>query len=207
VTRDYKGRAATEKADKPARSGFFWFVAGLFVGAFALGLMWLRMDPGLIRSGGSLPESLVPRPKIDQTEAPKPDPSEFVFEFPDLLRKMEVQVSAEEPKPPAPVKPSPRNEEKAPEASPPPKPQKEAPEREAYVLQLGSFRKAEDAERLKARMAMMGVETWMQKVTINNKDTYHRVRSGPYRNQQDLDEVRLMLTRNKIKSMVIKWKG
>jgi cell division protein FtsN len=204
VTRDYKARAATtENHAKPRRSGLFWFAAGLLVGAFGVGLMWLRMDPGLIRSGTDLPASVVPRPKIDQTEAPQPEPSQFVFEFPDLLRKMEVQVGSEDDAPApkaAPPKPS------EPSAAPAPT-QQVALESEAYVLQLGSFRKAADAERLKARMAMMGVETWMQKVTINNQDTYHRVRSGPYRSQQELDEVRQMLTRNNIKSMVIKWKG
>ena len=82
-----------------------------------------------------------------------------------------------------------------------------ASEREAYLLQLGSFRKAADAEKLKARLAFMGVETRVQKVTINNNDTFHRVRSGPYRSKKELDEVRAMLTRNNIKTIVIKWRG
>ena len=210
MTRDFKGRAQPKAKGRPQRSGIFWFAAGALLGAFVVGLLWLRLDPALWRSGSGLADTGVPRPRADEIKRAPPSNS-LEFEFPDLLRDMTVPVPAEV-EPPAPkqaaAQPAPRPEQ-PPAPKPPaakPKPVKAA-EREAFLLQLGSFRKAADAERLKARLAFMGVETRVQKITINNKDTFHRVRSGPYRSKKELDEIRSMLTRNKIKTIVIKWKG
>lgn len=210
MTRDFKGRAQPKVKGRRQRSCSIWFAAGALLGAFGVGLLWLQLDPALWRSGTGLADSGVPRPRVDEIDRPPPSNS-LEFEFPDLLRDMTVPVpDAAEPAPPkqAAVPQAPRP--KPPPASRPPaakpKPVK-AVEREAYLLQLGSFRKAADAEKLKARLAFMGVETRVQKVTINNKDTFHRVRSGPYRSKKELDEVRSMLTRNKIKSIAIKWRG
>ena len=47
----------------------------------------------------------------------------------------------------------------------------------AYILQAGSFRNHADADRVRALIAMQGVESKIQKVTID-KDTWHRVRVG-----------------------------
>jgi len=74
-------------------------------------------------------------------------------------------------------------------------------------LQLGAFKETNDLERLRARLALLGVETRVQKVIINNNETFHRLRAGPYRSQQDLDTVRRLLTRNNINSVIIRWKG
>lgn len=222
MTRDFKGRAQPKTKGKSQRSCFFWFATGALLGAFVVGLLWLRLDPALWRSGSGLADTGVPRPRADESKRPAPSNS-LEFEFPDLLRDMTVPVPDEveppvpkqaavkpmpRPEPQAAVKPMPRPEPQAAKPKPKPKPKPvKSSEREAYLLQLGSFRKAADAENLKARLAFMGVETRVQKVTINNKDTFHRVRSGPYRSKKELDEIRNMLTRNKIKSIVIKWRG
>jgi len=76
----------------------------------------------------------------------------------------------------------------------------------SYYLQVGSFKNAAQAERFKAELAMQGLQTSIQKVTINNKDTFHRVRSGPYKSRSRLNELRTRLQQNSIKSMVIRLK-
>jgi cell division septation protein DedD len=227
VTRDYKNRAAPRESSKARRPCLFWFAAGVLAGAFAVGLMWLQLDPALSRSGSKLAGTGVPRPKPDDSpRAPVIEGLEF--EFPELLRKMEVLLPGDEeravpdkpaisvappPPPPEPVaRPTPQTVPRPAATEPPavvqpvpPKATRAAPAVQAYLLQLGSFRAAADAERLKARLALMGVESYIQKVTINGKDTYHRVRSGPYRNQARLDEVRRLLTRNSIDSIIVRW--
>ena len=60
-----------------------------------------------------------------------------------------------------------------------------------YVLQAGSFSAYEDADRRRATLALQGIESKIQRVTIDDK-TYHRVRIGPI---DDLDELNLLRSR------------
>ncbi len=48
-----------------------------------------------------------------------------------------------------------------------------------YWLQLGAFRKAADADALKARLALMGVESRIL-VSNSNGQRWHKVRVGPF---------------------------
>jgi cell division protein FtsN len=177
-----------------------WFGVGVLLGAFGLGLAWLELGPG--RSGAQLTipglQQPTPTPSPAQQRDPAPGSAKPRFDFYTMLPEMEVAVPKEEP---------------AAAAPPPPPPSRPAPaeegsaERESYVLQIGSFRRHADADRLKARLALMGIEAAIQKVTINNKDTYHRVRSGPYSSRSALDRVRTQLRREGIESIAIKLKG
>lgn len=49
-----------------------------------------------------------------------------------------------------------------------------------YFVQAGSFPNAEDAEKLKAKLAFSGFEASIQAATIPDKGVWHRVRLGPY---------------------------
>lgn len=60
-----------------------------------------------------------------------------------------------------------------------------------YVLQAGSFTTHADADRRRAELALQGISSTIQRVTIDDK-TYHRVRIGPI---DDLDELNLMRSR------------
>ena len=60
-----------------------------------------------------------------------------------------------------------------------------------YVLQAGSFSAFADADRRRATLAMQGIESRVQRVTIDDK-TYHRVRIGPI---DDLDELNILRSR------------
>lgn len=76
-----------------------------------------------------------------------------------------------------------------------------------YLLQAGSFRSFEEADRLKASLVWLGVEASIQTVTVNNKDTWHRVNIGPYKSLADLDAVRARLKENRIETVVLKVKS
>ena len=60
-----------------------------------------------------------------------------------------------------------------------------------YVLQAGSFTEYGDADRRRAQLALLGVESRIQRVSIDDT-TYHRVRIGPTR---DLDHLNLLRAR------------
>jgi cell division protein FtsN len=73
-----------------------------------------------------------------------------------------------------------------------------------YVLQAGSFRKPEDADRLRAQLALLGVESRIQRVTIDGADTWHRVRIGPVEDLDELQALRQTLARNSVEALVIR---
>ncbi len=60
-----------------------------------------------------------------------------------------------------------------------------------YILQAGSFREYKDADRRRATLAMQGIVSKIQRVTIDDK-TYHRVRIGPI---DDLNELNVLRSR------------
>ncbi len=76
--------------------------------------------------------------------------------------------------------------------------------RVVYYLQAGAFQKPSDADNLKARLALAGLEAQIQTATLPDASIWHRVRLGPFSNAQDLDEARAALKENKIGGTLIK---
>ncbi len=192
---DYKHRASPRPRPKnhSGNSGL-WFFAGFIAGAFVMGLVWLKLGPDL--AAGRVPGLSPDKPQAAENHrqpVPKPE-----FQFYTILPEMEVVIPDEEILPPKSTRPQPVP---AQEVTPQPA------SKEAYILQMGSFRKFVDADRMKARLALIGIEAEIQKVSINNKDTYHRVRSGPYSSQTQLNRMRNLAKENNISTLVIKLKG
>jgi cell division protein FtsN len=75
-----------------------------------------------------------------------------------------------------------------------------------YMLQAGSFRTSADAERVRALIALQGVESKIQRVAID-RDTWHRVRIGPITNLERLEETRSKLRQAQIEALVIRVGG
>jgi cell division protein FtsN len=67
---------------------------------------------------------------------------------------------------------------------------------EPYFLQAGSFSNADDADKLKARLAILGFESSTQTATIPDKGVWHRVRTGPYKNTEEMNRARNLLKQN-----------
>ena len=66
-----------------------------------------------------------------------------------------------------------------------------------YVLQAGSFAALADADRRRAELALLGLESKIQRVSIDDK-TFHRVRIGPVSNLDELNLIRNQLRQAKI---------
>ena len=73
-----------------------------------------------------------------------------------------------------------------------------------HVLQAGSFSKADDAEKLKARLALLGVQANVQEANIPDRGVWYRVRLGPYNDPAELDRTRTFLKQNGVESTPIK---
>ena len=76
--------------------------------------------------------------------------------------------------------------------------------REAFFLQAGAFQNAPDADSMKARLALLGVEAEVQSTPLPDKGLWHRVRAGPYTAIEDLNRTRDMLKQNGIETTLIK---
>jgi hypothetical protein len=72
-----------------------------------------------------------------------------------------------------------------------------------YLLQVGTFRAMEDAEQMRARMAILGFEA---RITDIEKDgaVLHRVRMGPYGSIEELNKSKARVLENGIDSIVIR---
>ena len=76
--------------------------------------------------------------------------------------------------------------------------------KDKYFLQAGSFQNAGDADNLKAKLAMLGVEAIVQDVNLPEKGVMHRVRVGPFANVDEMKQVRASLQQNGVQSSLIK---
>jgi cell division protein FtsN len=75
---------------------------------------------------------------------------------------------------------------------------------EPQLLQVGAFQKQEDADNLKAKLALMGLEASVEVVDIPEKGKMHRVRLGPYTKVEELNRMKALLSQNGIQASIIK---
>ena len=72
-----------------------------------------------------------------------------------------------------------------------------------YVLQAGSFQVFADADRRKAELALLGLESAIQKVSLKERNWY-RVRIGPFIDLTELNSTRQRLRGGSIDALVIR---
>ena len=187
---DYKGRGnGREKRPLP---GFVWLLAGLSIGLFVALLVYLDKQPNVSANFGAAVqkelEKLKPRPSETTSDKKTDNTSEPKFNFYTILPELEVLIPESETQPP---KNRPRNTI--------------AETDKQYVLQVGSFNNKSDAEKLKASLALLGFEAHIQSVTVNGT-AWHRVRTGPYSQSNEMYDNIDMLLQNNIKAipMVLK---
>jgi cell division protein FtsN len=77
-------------------------------------------------------------------------------------------------------------------------------EKEAFFLQAGAFQSPADADNLKARLALLGIEATIQATTLPDKGIWHRVRVGPYTSVEELTRTRDTLRQNGLETSLIK---
>lgn len=73
-----------------------------------------------------------------------------------------------------------------------------------FFLQVGAFQKAADADNLKAKLALTGLEASVQEVTIPDKGAMYRVRVGPFRDPDEMNRARTLLSQSGVQGTVIK---
>lgn len=73
-----------------------------------------------------------------------------------------------------------------------------------YALQAASYENYADADRLKATLALSGFDASIQKVVIEGRGVYHRVRLGPYRSKRKMKNDKQRLAKLGIRSLPLR---
>lgn len=180
----------------PRRSGFglnvsreFFFGLGIGL-AVAVGVyVWQQRVVQRMAAEFENPARPEPRPTAasagDAVETTIAEESVTDYGFYEMLPKSEVVI--------------PENTEEATPALP------NAPiERPGvYVLESGSYRNPDDAERMRAKLARLGVDASIQRVTVGTT-VIHRVRIGPINALSALNRTRATLRAADIDVVVIR---
>jgi len=175
-------RRSRDRASAGDYPGWAWMLFGLLIGlsvAFAIYINGLDsrvpVEP-VAREAASMEEATGPT-AMDTAEAPPAatgEPAKPRFDFYSMLPNFEVIIPEQEPD---------VSSDTAAKAVVVPG---------VYVLQAGSFTQHADADRRRAQLALQGIESTIQRVTIDDK-TYHRVRIGPIEDLEQLNVVRSRL--------------
>lgn len=174
--------------------GWVWMLFGLAIGLIiALGV-YVNGRPNVTENA---PIARIEEAPVVTEAAPVEPPTQTIetaaenpdrFSFYDLLPQFEVIV--------------PEIEQAAPRTNP----TVAINEPGTYVLQAGSFLTAEDAESQRARLALLGIESRLQRVSIDDR-TFHRVRIGPISDLDTLNSIRSRLLDAEVESLVMRMAG
>lgn len=184
--------------NKKSMPGYIWLLAGLAIGLFASFLFYLEKQPqeelsfkdAVIQE---LEKATVSRAekKQDKAVSEKKTSAEPRFDFYTILPELEVFIPESE------ITRKANNKKPVPVSNDSAK---------QYLLQAGSFNDPTDANRLKATLALMGVESTIQSVNIKN-GTWHRVRIGPFNDTSRLHDTLNTLKQNNIHAMTMELKN
>lgn len=213
MTRDYKN---VRYQDRSTNSAWLWFAGGLSIGLmFTAGLYFYQPHH-------QSSQSIITQPSMitqASDELVKPEEkSKPRFDFYTLLPQLEVGVSTDEPD--MPERPSSTLPLVATATTPTVtapgivKPDIERPMAVVqdkvptaldirYLLQAGSFRRHNEADTLKAQLALLGIEADVKTVMVKT-GTWHRVQVGPYATLAQVNDMRQHLRENNIDTVVLK---
>jgi cell division protein FtsN len=127
------------------------------------------------------------------------------FEFYSILPELEVVVpDASEEDGEAPVESAPGAPADSGESDTGTAPPPESDGR--FYLEAGSFQKSGQADRMKARISLLGLDVEIQQVDING-ESWHRVRAGPFTDPSRLKDAQKRLRSDDIDYLVTRDKS
>lgn len=200
MAKDYKNTPKPKDKKSKATPGWLWMSAGLSIGLFVALLVYLKdhsqggdaataFAPVVEKGQAALKQAvskITKNPSAgSSTENAAVDDKKPRFDFYNLLPEMEVFIP-----------PQTLESERA----------RQPTESITYYLQVGSFRNFADADRLRAQLTLSDFESHIQRVTINDTQTWHRVRIGPFQSARKMDIVRNRLRAQSIDPIVLKVK-
>jgi len=202
MSRDYKTRANGN--NKKSLPGYIWLISGLAIGLFVAFIVYLDKQPETDKDFGSAVQAELQKLK-QQAKKKKPEAAKSLastksrekkepkFNFYTILPELEVLIPESETRPPETKNKVTTNNRNTSNTN------------KQYVLQVGSFQNLNDAEKLKANLAFLGLEANIQHVTVN-RQAWHRVRTGPYQDKRQLYKNQKLLKQNDIPAISMELK-
>ncbi|RME34808.1 MAG: SPOR domain-containing protein [Gammaproteobacteria bacterium] len=186
MSRDYKHSGKPRQSSRGGVPPLLPFLSGLCLGLLVAFFIYLNdIHPAKDKEGVTI--SGEPRDSGTGNAAPAPRPR---FDFYTILPEREVKVpewelTGEKEQSPATTTPAPSS----------------------YILQVGSFQRYAEADRVKAKLALLGIQASIQKVVINGQDVWYRVRVGPFRSSEELNRTRRKLAGNGMDFILLRIRG
>lgn len=78
--------------------------------------------------------------------------------------------------------------------------------KDTYFIQAGSFQNPADADSVKARLALMGLEASVEPADLAEKGVWYRVRLGPFKRIDEINRVRQQLAQNGVDASLVRIK-
>lgn len=86
------------------------------------------------------------------------------------------------------------------------KPSSKPAAKDVFFLQVAAFQNPADADNLKARLALAGIESRIQTAQLPDGKIWHRVRVGPFHDMNELEASRAALKQNNLEANLIRVK-
>lgn len=189
MAKDYKNRVQrkTKAKPKPGLSVWQWMLITALVILFVVFLVYLR-----VAGSGKEQSVAVKTTTVDQKKPVVADkkpqkaevkPKEPHFEFYQILPGKEVVVPEYE------IKTRTREERvgKAKESR--------------YLIQAGSFKSQKEGEQQRAKLALMGIESKLEKAKVG-ETSWYRVKLGPFEKIASVNEIQARLKKNGVDVIV-----
>lgn len=204
MARDYKHRAHNRDANNLRRNSrdtngvgmFKWMLITALIIGFVVFLVYLK-SPGFQQSAASQadqsqkPTASKPGSEDKATakqETKEQQPQAPQFDFYTILPKKETVVPDHE------IKTRTREERVG------------KNKKASYVIQAGSSRDPKDADTLRAKLALMGIESKIQKAKVESV-IWYRVKIGPYTQMGSVNTIMSRLQKNGMKPVITEVDG
>ena len=196
-------------AQKSSLHSVVVLVSGMVIGSLAT-VLWQGMRAGDGGIGAGIRQMIDQSKQEDEatqvvSKEDLPVQQAPVYDFHTVLHEIEVVVPSGQPQPDP---PPPNDDSTTPEAGVAAKADAEAAGAgngtNSYMLQAGSYKNRKDAERLKAELAFSGLSSSIQKVTIQDRGDFYRVRLGPYSTYAKMAEADKSLVSKGIETLRLK---
>ena len=163
--------------------GWIWGLAGLCGGLAVAAYVYISRP--VERAPADAPAAAVPGAKPAGNRAiPLPPKQPARFSFYEILPSYEVVIPRDSADPKSSKRPA-------------------LAEPGSYVVQVGSFHERRQAEEQKAQLALLGVESRLEKVTIDNDQVWYRVRIGPEKDLARVHSIMTRLSENRVDSFLV----
>lgn len=191
MARDYKHRASHNRTKKPNTvvSWWKWALVILLISLFVIFLTYLNSSSVDVEDWQKNQETLVSKKEaIKQQKKIQEEKNEPIYDFYTILPETETIISDHE------IGTRSREEKFG------------KGKKINYIIQAGSFRGFAEADKLRANLALMGVESKIEKAIIGNI-IWNRVVMGPYSNSSKVSTIQKQLRKNGVDSRVTEVKG